>query len=212
MIDQASPRASLAPRARRKTSLAWLKPAVLVGALVPLVDMVVRASSGRLGANPISELLNRLGLLSLIFLLASLACTPLKLLFRVGWPMQLRRMLGLLAFFYVSLHFGVYVLLERRGASESLVEDVVKRPFISVGTLAFALLIPLAATSTAGAVKRMGAARWRRLHRLSYAAAALGALHFIWRVKRDLTEPLVYAAVLAVLLGIRLMNRKPAPR
>jgi sulfoxide reductase heme-binding subunit YedZ len=198
------------PRVRRAAALGWLKPAVLVGALVPLADMVVRASSGRLGANPISEVLNRLGLLALIFLLASLACTPLKLLFHVGWPMQLRRMLGLLAFFYVSLHFGVYVLLDRRGASESLLEDLAKRPFITVGTLAFLLLVPLAATSTAGAVKRMGAARWRRLHRLAYAAAGLGALHFLWRVKRDLTEPLVYAAILALLLAVRYMNRKPA--
>ena len=197
-------------RPRRRPSLRWLEPAVLAGAAVPLVDMAVRVALGKLGANPIAEALNRLGLLGLIFLVASLACTPLKLLWGITWPMRLRRTLGLLAFAFVSLHFALYVLVDRRGAQESLLEDLAKRPFISVGMLAFVLLIPLALTSTAASVKRLGAARWRKLHRLSYLAAGLGVLHFVWRVKRDLSEPLAYAAVLVVLLLVRVRAQKPA--
>ena len=208
MTDAATPPLQVARRPRRKPSLRWLQPAVLVGALVPLADMIARAVLGKLGANPIAEVLNRLGLLALIFLIASLACTPVKLMFEVGWPIRLRRTLGLLSFAYASLHLGVYVLLDRRGAPESLLEDVLKRPFIAVGTLAFALLVPLAATSTAASVKRLGAARWRKLHRLAYLAAGLGALHFIWRVKRDLSEPLTYAALLAFLLLVRFAHER----
>jgi sulfoxide reductase heme-binding subunit YedZ len=184
-------------------SRAWLKPGVWVGALVPLVETAWRAAAGTLGANPVSEVLNRFGLLALIFLLASLACTPLRLLFAWAWPMRLRRMLGLFSFFYASLHFAVYVGLDRLGARESLLEDLTQRPFISVGFLAFLALVPLAVTSTKGMIKRLGAARWRKLHRLAYVAAVLGILHFTWRVKADLTEPVAYAAVLAVLLGVR---------
>jgi sulfoxide reductase heme-binding subunit YedZ len=211
MADLANTRVAQT-RERHRPSLRWLKPAVVVGALVPLADMIVRALLGRLGANPIAEALNRLGLLAFILLIASLACTPLKLLFGVVWPMRLRRALGLVAFTYVSLHFAVYVLLDRRGAPETLLEDVLKRPFIAVGTLAFVLLIPLAATSTAASVKRLGAARWRRLHRLAYLAAGLAALHFIWRVKRDLSEPLTYAVLLAFLLLVRFTDSTPKRR
>jgi methionine sulfoxide reductase heme-binding subunit len=190
---------------------AWLKPGVLLGGLVPLVDMSVRAATGALGANPVSEALNRLGMLALIFLLASLACTPLKLVFEWTWPPRLRRMLGLFAFFYASLHFLVYVGLERLGAQATLLEDLAERPFISVGFLAFLLLVPLALTSTKGMIKRLGAARWRKLHRLAYVAATLGILHFTWRVKRDITEPMAYAAVLALLLGIRVRRAAKVP-
>ncbi|MFT3925535.1 MAG: protein-methionine-sulfoxide reductase heme-binding subunit MsrQ [Myxococcales bacterium] len=195
------------PLPRRKPSLAWLKPGVLVGSSIPLLDLVLRASRGELGANPVSEALNRLGLLALIFLIASLACTPLKLF---GWatPMRLRRMLGLLAFFYASLHFGVYLFLDRLGAQSSLTQDLTERPFISAGFLAWLSLVPLAATSTAGMIKRLGAARWRKLHRLAYVAAGLGALHFVWRVKRDVTEPVIYGLVLLCLLAVRFKRTK----
>jgi sulfoxide reductase heme-binding subunit YedZ len=195
-------------RAARRGSLAWLKPGVFVGSLVPLVEMGVRFARGELGANPVSELLNRLGLLALIFLIASLACTPLKLVFRLSWVMRLRRMLGLFAFTYATLHFLVYVLLDRWGAEDTLSTDLTQRPFISVGFLAFLLLVPLAATSTTASIKALGAARWRKLHRLSYLAASLGVLHFVWRVKKDLTEPLLYGCVLAVLLGVRLLHAR----
>jgi sulfoxide reductase heme-binding subunit YedZ len=190
-------------RTARRASLAWLKPGVFVGALVPLVDLVVRAALGELGADPIAVSLNRLGLLALIMLLASLACTPLRQLYRWSWPMRLRRMLGLFAFFYASLHFLVYVALDRWGALDTLAEDLAERPFITLGFAAFLLLVPLAITSTKDMVKLLGAARWRRLHRLSYLAAALAVLHFMWRVKRDITEPLAYATVLGLLLLVR---------
>jgi sulfoxide reductase heme-binding subunit YedZ len=196
-------------RELRRPPLRWLEPAVVVGALVPLADMLVRAFLGKLGANPIAEALNHLGLLAFILLIASLACTPLKLLFGVVWPMRLRRALGLLSFTYACLHFLVYVLLDRRGASDTLLADVLERPFILVGTLAFVLLIPLAATSTKASVKRLGAARWRSLHRLAYVAAGLAALHFIFRVKRDLSEPLTYAVLLGLLLVVRFTHAKP---
>jgi sulfoxide reductase heme-binding subunit YedZ len=179
---------------------------------VPLVDLLRRASTGGLGANPVSEALNRLGLLALIMLIASLACTPLKHLYGWTWPLRLRRMLGLLAFGYATLHVGVYLLLEQRGALDSLAEDLVKRPFITVGMAAWLLLVPLAATSTAASVKRLGAQRWRRLHRLAYLAAGLGALHFLWRVKSDLREPLVYACVLAGLLLVRVVHARRRSR
>jgi sulfoxide reductase heme-binding subunit YedZ len=184
----------------------WLKPGVFVGALVPLVETLLAAGSGRLGANPVSEALNRFGLLALVFLLASLACTPLKWLLNWSWPIQLRRMLGLFAFFYATLHFLTYLVLDRLGALESLAADLTERPFISVGFLAYLLLVPLAVTSSKAMIKRLGAARWRRLHRLSYVAAGLGVLHFIWRVKRDVSEPAVYAVLLAALLLVRLWH------
>ena len=108
-----------------------------------------------------------------------------------------------MAFSYATLHFSVYLLLDRLGATSSLTEDLTERPFISVGFLAWLLLAPLALTSTAGMIKRLGAARWRKLHRLAYAAAGFGALHFVWRVKRDHTEPILYGLILLVLLFLR---------
>jgi sulfoxide reductase heme-binding subunit YedZ len=199
-----------APR-RRRPSLVWLKPGVFVGALLPIVDLAWRFAEGRLGANPVSEALNRLGLLALIFLIASLACTPAKLVWGWTWPMRLRRMLGLFAFTYASLHFAVYLSLDRLGATSSLVEDLTQRPFISVGFMAWLALVPLALTSTAGMIKRLGAARWRRLHRLAYVSAGLGVLHFVWRVKRDETEPILYGLVLLTLLTLRFKRRSRAP-
>jgi sulfoxide reductase heme-binding subunit YedZ len=182
---------------------AWLKPGVLVGALVPPLLMGVRALQGGLGANPIAAALHQFGLLALIFLVASLSATPLKRLLGWTWPMRLRRLLGLLAFFYASLHLLTYVALDRAGELATLLEDLTKRPFISVGFAAWLLLVPLAATSTKAMVKRLGFARWQRLHRLSYVAAALAALHFVWSVKKDVREPLVYGVLLTVLLGFR---------
>jgi sulfoxide reductase heme-binding subunit YedZ len=113
-------------------------------------------------------------------------------------------MLGLFSFFYASLHFLSYVFLDRLGASETLSQDLSKRPFIAVGFCAFALLVPLAATSTSGSIKALGAARWRKLHRLAYLAAGLAVLHFFWRVKRDVSEPLGYGLLLASLFAVRI--------
>jgi len=196
-LSKASPRGASRPDA-------WLKPGLLLGGLVPLAALVVRAVRGTLGANPIADALNQLGLLALIFLVASLAPTPLKSLFGLTWPMRVRRMLGLFAFFYASLHVLTYVALDRAGELATLLEDVVKRPFITVGMAAFVLLVPLAITSTAAMTKRLGFARWKRLHRLAYLAALLGVFHFVWRVKKDLSEPLVYGLIVLVLLALRI--------
>jgi sulfoxide reductase heme-binding subunit YedZ len=185
----------------------WLAPGVLVGALLPLLLTGWRAFRGELGANPIAVALHQCGLLALIFLLASLSATPLKRLLGWTWPMRLRRLLGLLGFFYASLHVLIYVALDRRGELATLLEDFTKRPFTIAGFAAWLLLVPLALTSTRAMVKRLGFVRWQRLHRLSYLAAALAAVHFLWGVKKDLTEPLVYGAVLALLLWARVRVR-----
>ena len=183
--------------------LPWLKPALFVGALTPLAVMIARGLDGHLGANPIGEALNQLGLLALIFLVAALVCTPLKLLFGWTWPMRIRRMLGLLAFFYAALHVSTYTGLDQFFDWAAIYADVSKRKFIFVGFAAFVLLIPLAITSTNGAVKRIGFVRWKRLHRLAYVAPSLAVVHFILRVKKDEQEPMTYAVILAALLAIR---------
>jgi len=188
----------------RKTP--WLKPGVAVGALVPLVWMVADAVRGTLGADPIAIALNRLGLLALIFLWASLACTPARVLFGVTWPVRIRRMLGLLAFLHALLHFSLYAFVDQGLDWAAIADDVTKRPFITVGFVAFVLLIPLAVTSTKGMVKRLGSARWKQLHRLSYVVAVLATVHFLWRVKQDLSQPLAYGAVLGVLFAVRVAD------
>ncbi|WP_434383258.1 sulfite oxidase heme-binding subunit YedZ [Melittangium boletus] len=181
----------------------WLKPAVLVGGLSPLALLLLDLARGTLGANPIERVLNQTGLLALIILVASLACTPLKTLLGWTWPMRLRKLLGLLAFAYAVLHFLVYVGLDQGLAVGAVLADITKRPFITVGFLALVLLVPLAVTSTNRMVRRLGFPAWQRLHRLVYVAAVLGVVHFLWRVKKDLTEPLVYACVLGLLLALR---------
>ena len=177
-----------------------------MGALVPPLALFVRARGGDLGANPIAEALNELGLLALVLLLASLACTPLKTLAGWVWPMRLRRMLGLFAFFYALLHAATYAALDQGWSLSAILADVTKRGFIALGFGAFVLLAPLAATSTAFAVRRLGFVRWKRLHRLAYVAGVLAVLHFLWRVKLDLSEPLVYGFALALLLLARLVG------
>jgi sulfoxide reductase heme-binding subunit YedZ len=191
---------------RRQVPLPWLKPAVFVGALVPLLGMAVQASRGTLGADPVATGLNRLGLLALIFLLASLASTPLKILFGWTWPIRLRRMLGLWAFFYASLHLATYVGVDQRFDWTVLWADVTQRKFMVVGFAAFLLLVPLALTSTDASVRRLGYRRWKALHRLVYLAGVLAVVHFLWRVKLDIREPLIYALVLGVLFLVRVVE------
>jgi sulfoxide reductase heme-binding subunit YedZ len=190
---------------RRAGPLPWLKPAVLVGALVPLAAILARAARGELGANPIAQALNQLGLLALVLLVAALACTPLRAVSGWSWPIRLRRLLGLLAFFYATLHVTTYAALDQGLDWAAIWKDVSKRRFIFVGFAAFVLLLPLAITSTSGAVRRLGYARWKRLHRLAYVAPALGVVHFYWRVKKDVSEPVVYATVLGLLLLARVV-------
>jgi methionine sulfoxide reductase heme-binding subunit len=181
-----------------------LKSAVWVGCLTPLALLLYRFLTDSLGANPIDDVTDTLGDWTLRFLLTSLALTPLRLLFGIGWQMTLRRLLGLFAFFYACLHFLVWIVLDHFFDWPEMGADIAKRPYITVGLTALTLLIPLAATSTVWAVKRLGGANWRRLHRLVYVVGTLGVLHYLWLAKKGVDAPYYYAAVLALLLGVRL--------
>jgi sulfoxide reductase heme-binding subunit YedZ len=183
--------------------MVWLKQGIFLGGLTPVVSLALRALSGSLEANPIAQAENELGLAALIFLVASLACTPLRRIFRWTWPARVRRELGLFAFFYASLHVLLYFVIDRELDVLDIAADVVKRPFITVGFLAAVLLVPLALTSTPESVRRLGFRRWNRLHQLAYLAAVLAAIHFVWRVKIDVAQPWTYAVVVAVLLAAR---------
>jgi len=196
--------AAIAKAAPKGGKLSWLVPAVVTGSLAPLVLLVYRAARKDLGANPISEALNQLGLLALVLLIASLACSPLKTLTGANWPLRIRKALGLLGFFYVSAHLLLYALVDQSRNLHAIVEDITKRPFILVGFAAFVLLVPLALTSTAKALKRLGFARWKRLHRLAYVVGILGVVHFFLRVKKDTTEPMIYGAILSALFLVRI--------
>ncbi len=180
---------------------------IFAASLVPLLLVAADALRGRLGANPIEAILNRFGYWTLVFVLLALVPTPLQRLSGWTWIAPHRRMIGLFAFFYACLHVGTYVGVDQFFDWRAIVADVVKRKFITIGMLAFALLVPLALTSTDGSVRRLGYARWKRLHRLVYAAAVCGVVHFVWRVKADLREPLLFAAALAVLLAVRRVGR-----
>ena len=178
--------------------------------LAPLLFMVLgvfQVAGYGLGANPIEELLHRCGEWGLKFLLITLAITPLRRITGWSWLVRYRRLLGLFAFFYVMLHFVVYIWLDRQLDLGSIVEDIVKRPYITIGMVAIVMLIPLAVTSTRGMMRRLGR-RWQKLHRLVYVIAILGVWHFWWQVKADFLEPSIYAGILALLLGVRLWYRK----
>ena len=179
------------------------KPLVFISSLLPLAWLCWLIGQGQLGANPVETLSHYSGDWSLRFLLLTLAVTPLRRL--TGWNrlQQFRRTLGLFAFFYVCLHFGVYLIFDQFFDLQAIIDDIAQRPYITVGFAGWLLLIPLAMTSTHAMIKRLGR-NWQRLHRLVYVIGVLGALHYLWLVKADLTEPLVYAGVLAVLLGYRL--------
>jgi methionine sulfoxide reductase heme-binding subunit len=183
-----------------------LKAAVWVVALAPLAGLLYGFWTDDLTVNPIEYVTRTLGETALQLLLASLAVTPLRIVLGLGWPLALRRLLGLFAFFYVVLHFAVWVVLDHFFDWPTMLDDVVKRPWITVGVAALLLLIPLAATSTTAMIRRLGGVAWRRLHRLAYVAAILGALHYIWLAKKVLFAPWVYAAVLGLLLAIRVWD------
>jgi len=187
----------------------WLTAAGWVAVLAPLALLAADAAGHRLGANPIEAVLNRLGFWTLTFLALSLAPTPLRLWTGLGWPLRLRRRLGVAAACYALLHFAWYLSVDQFFDLQVVVADVVKRPFITVGFAALLLLLPLAVTSTDGWVRRLGFARWKALHRLAYAAALLGVVHFAWRVKADRLKPTIFAVVIGVLLLARL---RPGPR
>lgn len=191
---------------------AYLAPAIVTGWLWTLSLLVYRATTHRLGANPIATALNQLGLLSLLLLTASLTATPLKLTLGLTWPLRVRRTLGLLAFFSALLHFALYLGADRGFDVAAVLDDVRKRTFILTGFLALVLLVPLAWTSSKAAVSRLTFPVWQRLHRLVYAVALLAFVHFFQRVKADHTQPLVYAGVLSAGFGVRavaaLMKRR----
>lgn len=187
------------------------RPLAHVACALPLATLLLGlfdVGPFRLGANPGLAIRNELGEWGLRLLLATLAMTPLRLATGRPWPLAFRRLLGLWSFAYVSLHFVTYFLFDR-GSLAVVIEDVVKRPYITVGFAAFLLMVPLAVTSTAGWRRELGA-RWVALHRLVYPVAGLACWHFWWLVKKDITEPVVYAAVLAVLLAARYALR-PRP-
>ncbi|HYP76352.1 MAG TPA: protein-methionine-sulfoxide reductase heme-binding subunit MsrQ [Polyangiaceae bacterium] len=181
-----------------RSKLPWLVPATITGALLPFASIAWRVAQHRLGANPIATALNQIGLLSLIFLCASLSCTPLKIAFTWNWPLRVRRTLGLCAFFSAALHFLVYLGLDQSFALAVVLRDALKRPFIALGFAAFVLLVPLALTSSRRSVARLGFRRWQLLHRSAYAIGILAVLHFYLRVKADHTQPIVYGLVLAL--------------
>jgi sulfoxide reductase heme-binding subunit YedZ len=183
--------------------MAWARAALFAACLLPFARLVYLGFNGGLGSNPVEFVTRSTGWWTLTFLCITLAVTPLRRL--VGWNrlLQFRRMLGLFAFFYACLHFATYVWLDVWFDVEAIATDILKRPFITMGFTAFLLLVPLAVSSTTAMQRRLGR-NWQRLHRLVYVAATAGLLHFWWLVKRDITEPAVFAAVLALLLGLRL--------
>ena len=196
-----------------------VRPAVFIGASLPFALLALDLAAGDLGANPVESITHRTGFAALTLLAVTLAVTPMRTVTGIGAVGLLRRPLGLFAFFYACLHVVTYAVdqtyLSGLGLSLSaIVEDVAERPYITIGFTAFVLLVPLALTSTKGWIKRLGAARWQRLHRLVYIAAVLGVLHFVWLVKADQLRPLVFAAVFAVLLVFRLVvrRRRSGPR
>jgi sulfoxide reductase heme-binding subunit YedZ len=183
-----------------------LKLVVFFACLVPLAQLGWKALHDGLGANPIEVITHSTGTWTLALLLVTLSITPLRKL--SGWLelIRLRRMLGLYAFFYGCLHFLTYVWLDKFFDLHEMIRDVYKRPFITAGFTGFVLLIPLAATSTRSMIRRLGGKRWQWLHRLIYVSAAAGVVHYIWLVKADIRVPVIYACVLTVLLGYRLLT------
>ncbi len=181
-----------------------LKPIVFLAALGPLGLLAWNALHNNLGANPIEEITHQTGLWTLILLLATLSITPLRRLTSFNWVIQYRRMIGLFAFFYGCLHLTTYLWLDQSFDFQAILKDVYKRPFITAGFTAFVLMVPLAVTSTKGWIRRLGK-RWQLLHRLIYFSTAAVVFHFIWLVKKDLREPLIYATVFGVLMLIRVL-------
>jgi sulfoxide reductase heme-binding subunit YedZ len=199
----------------KEGDIRFIKLLVLVDGAVPLVLLVWDQAHHRLGANPQNFVILTTGMMTLIFLTLTMAVTPVRKVFGLNWVIQLRRMLGLYAFFYGCLHFLCFYSLDRAFSISSTLHEIVARKYIWFGMTALLVMVPLAITSTNAMIKRLGGKRWRALHRLAYVAAIAGAIHFYMQVKADVRLPLVFIAVLAILLGYRLVvywrQPKPAP-
>ncbi|HHH36080.1 MAG TPA: protein-methionine-sulfoxide reductase heme-binding subunit MsrQ [Gammaproteobacteria bacterium] len=187
-----------------------LKPLVFLLCLLPFAMLLYDGFAHQLGANPVEKITHRTGDWTLRLLLLTLAVTPLRRI--TGWNplIRIRRMLGLYTFFYACLHFLTYLVFDQFFDWQEIYKDILKRPYITVGFTAFVLLVPLAVTSTNAMIRRLGK-RWRQLHQLVYVVATLGVLHYLWLVKKDLREPLVYAVIWLILLLMRRPGKKTAP-
>jgi methionine sulfoxide reductase heme-binding subunit len=185
--------------------LSALKVGVFIAALLPFARLALFTLTDQLGANPIEFITRNTGDWTLYFLCITLAITPLRRFSKWNWLVKLRRMLGLFAFFYATLHFTTFLWFDHFFDLDEMLKDVVKRPFITVGFIAFLLLIPLAVTSTNGMVRRLGGKRWQWLHRLLYLIAPLGILHFWWMKagKHDFAQPILFGSIVVLLLGMR---------
>ena len=189
----------------KESDIRFIKLLILVNGLVPLALLIWDQSHNRLGANPQNFLILTTGMMTLIFLILTMAVTPLRKVTGWNWLIQFRRMLGLYAFFYGCLHFLCFFSLDRGFSVASTLTEMVKRKYLIVGGTALLAMAPLALTSTNAMIKRLGGKRWRALHRLAYVAAIAGVIHYYMQVKADVRQPLAFAAVLAVLLGYRLV-------
>lgn len=185
-------------------TLRLTKVTIFVAALIPLLRLGWKALHGGLGANPIEVITHSTGDWTLIFILTTLSVTPLRRLTRQYWLIGVRRMVGLFAFFYGTLHFLTYIWLDKFFDIHEMTKDIVKRPFITVGFSAFVLMVPLAATSTARSIRRLGGKNWQRLHRLIYLTGILGVIHYLWLVKANKHKPYEYGIVLSILLLYRI--------
>lgn len=187
--------------------LTWIKTGIFLVAMLPVAKLGIGACTDGLGANPIEKITRVTGYWTLTLLLITLTATPLRLMWKWHWPTRIRRMLGLFAFFYGSLHVLTYLILDQFFDWTAIAADIVERPYITVGFPSFILMIPLALTSSDRMIKRLGGKRWRWLHRLIYPIAIGGVAHYAWLVKKDLTNPLIFGTLLAILFGIQLLYR-----
>ena len=195
-----------------------LKALAFIVCLGPAFVLTWKGFHGQLGANPIDVITRTTGRWTLTFLLITLGVTPVRRISGLNWLIRFRRMLGLYAFFYGSLHLMTYVWLDKFFDVHDMLHDIAKRRFITAGLTAWTLMLPLALTSTTGWIRRLGGKRWQNLHRLIYFSAAAGVVHFIWLIKADLRRPLTYGSILAALLAFRVIvwirkrvRTRPAP-
>ena len=213
--QESGERAAGSGRARAGTAAQWAAraaPLVWLGILVPLAWLGYDLYADHVRGDLVKQIEIRTGTWAIRFLAASLAITPLRALTGWGWLVRFRRTFGLAAFLYATIHFGIYLGLDIELDLAEMAKSIVKRPYITVGFTAWLLLVPLALTSTKGSIRRLGGARWNRLHRLVYVVAVLATTHYLWAVKKDTFWPIVYFAVFALLLGWRVVRRRQAAR